>query len=167
MTVGTEPTQSPDAPPLQAWRILVLLVLFVLCLVPELVLSGADWGLWGGPAGSCGLAICGLLGGFVGQLAAELSAATCHHVSDLWIPARRGSAFRGQHGHAILAWPRSDRSLWPALVSGALRPVDLGGSHRLCALVQSGVADGGRLGRIVRACRSPCRAARAGAPPES
>ena len=49
MTAGTEPTQSPDAPPLQAWRIPVLLVLFVLCLVPELVLSGADWGLWGAP----------------------------------------------------------------------------------------------------------------------
>lgn len=29
------------------WRHPVVLAIFILCLVPELILSGADWGLWG------------------------------------------------------------------------------------------------------------------------
>lgn len=31
------------------WRDPVVLGIFLLCLLPELVLSGADWGLWGSP----------------------------------------------------------------------------------------------------------------------
>lgn len=29
------------------WRHPVVLAIFILCLVPEIILSGADWGLWG------------------------------------------------------------------------------------------------------------------------
>ena len=47
MTPGNLPPEIADAPAEKAWRIPVLLALFVLCLLPELVLSGADWGLWG------------------------------------------------------------------------------------------------------------------------
>ena len=31
------------------WRHPVVLAIFVMCLVPEVLLSGADWGLWGSP----------------------------------------------------------------------------------------------------------------------
>ena len=31
------------------WRHPVVLAIFVMCLVPEILLSGADWGLWGSP----------------------------------------------------------------------------------------------------------------------
>lgn len=32
------------------WRHPVLLAIFILCLIPEILLSGAGWGLWGSPA---------------------------------------------------------------------------------------------------------------------
>ena len=38
---------ATDARPL--WRQPVLIAIFLLCLLPELVLAGADWGLWGNP----------------------------------------------------------------------------------------------------------------------
>lgn len=44
------PTPEPPAPvPPVDWRHPVLIAIFVLCLLPEVVLSGADWHLWGGP----------------------------------------------------------------------------------------------------------------------
>lgn len=33
----------------RAWRIPVLAAILILCLLPELALTGADWGLWGEP----------------------------------------------------------------------------------------------------------------------
>lgn len=38
-----------DKTPASAWRQPVLLAVFLLCLLPELALTGADWGLWGSP----------------------------------------------------------------------------------------------------------------------
>jgi rhomboid protease GluP len=40
-------SDQAEDPPLPFWRNPALVALFVLCLLPELVLSGADWGLWG------------------------------------------------------------------------------------------------------------------------
>lgn len=68
MTPGTEPPQIPDAPVEKAWRSPVLLALFVLCLLPELVLSGADWGLWGSPRWRLrALQYAGFWGGLLGN----------------------------------------------------------------------------------------------------
>lgn len=41
-------TETEEAPP-PVWHQPVLLAVLILCLVPELVLTGADWGLWGSP----------------------------------------------------------------------------------------------------------------------
>lgn len=48
----TEPDvkEPPEDLPVPAWwRQPVLVAVLVLCFLPELVLSGADWGLWGSP----------------------------------------------------------------------------------------------------------------------
>ncbi|MFN7224060.1 MAG: rhomboid family intramembrane serine protease [Paracoccaceae bacterium] len=46
---GAIPPDEDDTPGPIDWRNPALLGLFVLCLVPELALTGAEWGLWGTP----------------------------------------------------------------------------------------------------------------------